>query len=216
MFGWANALFSAYTACATLLTVVLFEYYSMPGAARWDIVGLVIFALCVLYSCLVATVIGFLPDRAIYMNGAMLEDLSRSRYVLAEALGLSALLEVLFGCLTKTSIPGATWVLDNLHDMPVLVAIIILTGIAARDFFFYPFNIEVSGGLVTWVPAQRTNAMSAPSRIARVLVLVVALAVALAPAEKSAAPGSFLLVGAAVALVVASSLISPVVQVFAM
>ena len=43
-------------------------------------------------------------------------------------------------CCTES---GATWVLENLHGMPVLIAIIILTGIASRDFFFYPFNIEV-------------------------------------------------------------------------
>jgi hypothetical protein len=77
LFGWGNALFGVYCIVNLVLVVALVEYYSLPGAQRWDVVGLVLFAFCALYSAIVATIIGFVPDRVIFANAQLLEDLSR-------------------------------------------------------------------------------------------------------------------------------------------
>jgi hypothetical protein len=131
-----------------------------------------------------------------------------------ESLGLCALLEVLVGALKKTRFPGAQEAVLWLHGTPVLVAGIVLTGIAAKDFFNYPFNIEVQAGLVCWIPAQRTRAMNAPARLVRVLSVAVGLMVAFLPKDGTAPKGSYHLVAASLAMAVSSALISSIASAF--
>jgi hypothetical protein len=131
-----------------------------------------------------------------------------------ESLGVCALLEVLVGALKKTRFPGANEAVLWLHGMPVLLAGIILTGIAAKDFFNFPFNIEVHAGLVCWIPAQRTRAMNAPARLVRVLSVIVSLMVAILPKDTVAPRGSYHLVAASLALAVSSALISSLASAF--